>query len=110
MMILRWVVLVLVISFSFSCRNIEVGSTATQQNYLYGVSQIISFDGCEYFMQPQYAGGAVYTHKGNCKNPIHNQNIEGQKQLDIVKAQLIEKDKQIDLLKKLIKTNANTGN
>ncbi len=39
-----------------------------QQN---GVTVII-IDRCEYIVCPVYAGNVVYSHKGNCNNPIHS--------------------------------------
>jgi hypothetical protein len=32
----------------------------------------VVIDGCEYIKSPVYGG--VYSHKGNCKNPIHYEN------------------------------------
>lgn len=40
--------------------------------------EIITIDGCEYILgwdNNAYNGGYFLTHKGNCKNPIHYQNI-----------------------------------
>lgn len=36
---------------------------------------VVTIDGCEYFYCP-CEGARIYTHKGNCKNPIHIYNVE----------------------------------
>lgn len=36
---------------------------------------IITVDGCEY-VYFGYGGAVVFTHKGDCKNPIHIYNVE----------------------------------
>jgi len=33
--------------------------------------EIVMYDGCEYIKNRAYSYHFVYTHKGNCKNPIH---------------------------------------
>lgn len=35
---------------------------------------VIEIDGCEYLLMDTTHGFRVVTHKGNCKNPIHNLN------------------------------------
>jgi len=41
------------------------------------VYQIVEIEGCEYILGHDngfYNGGFFMTHKGNCKNPIHQHN------------------------------------
>jgi len=33
--------------------------------------KIVTIDGCEYIKNNTHGWKKVYTHKGNCKNPIH---------------------------------------
>lgn len=32
--------------------------------------KVINIEGCEYFFT-EYSTGAIFTHKGDCNNPIH---------------------------------------
>ena len=41
--------------------------------------KIVEYDGCEYFTNEIYIVPFfynIYTHKGNCKNPIHSRSVE----------------------------------
>jgi len=33
----------------------------------------VNIEGCEYFENKTHGPNFVYTHKGNCKNPIHKE-------------------------------------
>ena len=35
---------------------------------------IVEIEGCEYFFS-NYDRGAIFEHKGNCKNPIHPEHL-----------------------------------
>ena len=41
-------------------------------------AEVVIKDGCEYFSCPSYSGYFVFTHKGNCSNPIHIYGVEKQ--------------------------------
>lgn len=60
----------------YSCGNNEaINPPLTMKKNVY---QIIMIDGCEYIFgcdNYPYNGGYFLTHKGNCKNSIHYQNI-----------------------------------
>jgi len=45
-------------------------------------TSIIKLDGCEYLACRTHAGWMVYTHKGDCSNPIHIYNVEKPVQRD----------------------------
>lgn len=48
---------------------------ATISNSTYLISRPIhtyNIDGCEYIGSVSYGSADILTHKGNCKNPIHN--------------------------------------
>lgn len=37
-------------------------------------NMITVIEGCQYIRNPSYGGSIIYTHKGNCNNPIHIYN------------------------------------
>ena len=64
--------------FILSCDEPNVSIKPTQYRIPRGKSQsesmalkVVEIEGCEYFMCANYEGN-VLSHKGNCKNPIHN--------------------------------------
>ena len=62
----------LLIGMVSSCE--EPTTKPTQHSVKIGVSatelKVVEIEGCEYFIG-KYDRSAVFTHKGNCKNPIH---------------------------------------
>lgn len=61
--------------------------------------QIITIDSCEYIMGRDnlgYNGGYFMSHKGDCKNPIHKQNVQHIIVYDTVKVYKLD-DKPIKL-------------
>ena len=57
-----------------SCTNNqsnENSTTITTQADGVGELTVVKIDGCEYFQNYTRDGHYVYTHKGNCTNPIH---------------------------------------
>lgn len=58
---------------TITTKIVEAGaspSASPQPNYPYGIEDVTTIEGCEYFVQ--HVGSTfVYSHKGNCKNPIH---------------------------------------
>lgn len=54
--------------------NIDTKNTSYTIPTLYGADlQVVEIEGCEYFFT-EYDRSAILTHKGNCKNPIHQHN------------------------------------
>lgn len=52
---------------AMGCENAPMNnSLSPKSNY-----SIVKIEGCEYLECDTYAGHYVYTHKGNCSNPIH---------------------------------------
>jgi len=71
--LLGGILFVLILSLLTSCNNesnIQENPTQIKIDGLYGRIYII--DGCEYYKFGIY-DQSWGTHKGNCKNPIHNQ-------------------------------------
>lgn len=53
------------------CKTQNANGTFTPNS----IPPVVVIEGCEYFECATYGIGAyVYTHKGNCKNPIHCYN------------------------------------
>jgi hypothetical protein len=54
--------------------NVDTNSTTYTIPTLLGADlQVVQIEGCEYFFT-EYDRSAILTHKGNCKNPIHQHN------------------------------------
>ena len=64
----------LLIGMVSSCEEATTTAQSTQHSVKIGVSatklKVVEIEGCEYFMG-DYDRSAMFTHKGNCKNPIH---------------------------------------
>jgi len=64
----------------FSCdknQGFGGGTQWVKKEAVKNTYEIIEIEGCEYIyvsVNSGYAGGLGLTHKGNCKNPIHNCN------------------------------------
>ena len=71
---------ILLIGMVSSCEEPTVTRKSTEIITEYGNKplKLIIIEGCEYF---EYSVGHRYSlcHKGNCKNPIHPENKEGNK-------------------------------
>jgi hypothetical protein len=53
------------------CQDKEVPKKESHKLSDFGYkAEIVTIDSCEYIFGP-WGNGAVLTHKGNCKNPIH---------------------------------------
>jgi hypothetical protein len=63
----------LLIGMMSGCGESNIEKVETQKKYLktgYPI-EIVTIDSCEYIYGP-WGNATVLTHKGNCKNPIHN--------------------------------------
>jgi hypothetical protein len=64
----------LLIGMVSSCEEPTTTTQSTQHSVKIGVSatqlKVVEIEGCEYFMG-EYDRSGLFTHKGNCKNPIH---------------------------------------
>jgi hypothetical protein len=64
----------LLIGMISSCEEPTTTTQSTEHSVKIGVSatklKVVKIEGCEYFMG-EYDRSAMFTHKGNCKNPIH---------------------------------------
>lgn len=73
-------VLLLHLLLTFGCSNAPSGARVSQAPFSSNVrTQIVTIEDCEYLfvesgMLDQYS--MSLTHKGNCKNPIHNVSKE----------------------------------
>jgi hypothetical protein len=52
----------------FTEHSVKIGVSATQL-------KVVEIEGCEYFLG-DYDRSGLFTHKGNCKNPIHKGGIK----------------------------------
>jgi hypothetical protein len=70
----KLLLLALAITMASCGGNVDTKSTTYTIPTLIGADlQVVEIEECEYFFT-QYDRSAVFTHKGNCKNPIHQHN------------------------------------
>jgi len=64
----------LLIGMVSSCEEPTTTTKSTQHTVKIGVDvkelKVVEIEGCEYFLGT-FDRSAMFTHKGNCKNPIH---------------------------------------
>ena len=64
----------LLVAMVSSCEEPTTTTQLTEHRVKIGVSatelKIVEIEGCEYFLG-DYDRSGLFTHKGNCKNPIH---------------------------------------
>jgi hypothetical protein len=67
----------LAIGMMAGCEEPTTTTLPTQHKVKIGVDvkelKVVEIEGCEYFLGT-FDRSAMFTHKGNCKNPIHPEN------------------------------------
>jgi hypothetical protein len=68
--------LLLIIILLTSCRQANVDKTPTKFVLKENASplEIVEIDRCQY-LYGDWGGAIVFTHKGNCTNPIHPEHL-----------------------------------
>lgn len=78
---MKHLILVAILATFVGCMDSTVETKETKERYRGANIDVVTFDGCEYvkFGAGESAWGS---HKGNCKNPIHEQNRKENKDLE----------------------------
>ena len=67
---MKKILAIILVAFLCGCDDSVQPMTLTQDSDGREI-KVVTIEGCEYFKLYTYGGNYVYTHKGNCKNPIH---------------------------------------
>lgn len=66
--------ILVVISALIGAFSLKTPQPTNNQTILNVSEEVVMIDGCEYLKIPSYMHHYTLTHKGNCKNPIHQQH------------------------------------
>lgn len=68
--------LLTILAVSVCLGLVGCGEPMTQASYQKDIHlHTVEIESCEYFVTSVH-GGRTYTHKGNCKNPIHSCQVK----------------------------------
>lgn len=67
----KFLIIIFIMFSFFSCSITSDDGKEVYPSRELSTENVVTFEGCEYFVISNYYFYKTFTHKGNCKNPIH---------------------------------------